>query len=190
MWSFTSVKSTRNTPFGPRGFTCSGWWGRGGPGPRRVPALRDVHSGAQVGEGHDARRSVGPHGAPGRRIPKCGLGLDYRNERTRFLFNLAAGAGAAILRRGLSRNEVLESHIITDGSFSEDVVIGGGAGGTKKPLTPEGSPGGSPAGCPDPRGMRRRLEERSIRASSRRSGKPWPRAVIRSGTSIISAFFT
>src|SRR5690606_20705436 len=88
--------------------------------------------------------------------------VDYRNERTRFLFNLAAGAGAAILRRGLSRNEVLESNILTGGSFSEGLVIP--AGGTKQPLTPEGiARGDHLLDVPDPRGMRRRLEERSIR---------------------------
>lgn len=88
--------------------------------------------------------------------------VDYRNERTRFLFNLAAGAGAVILRRGLSRNAVMESHLITDGSFSEDVVIR--AGGTRMPLTAEGiARGDHLLDVPDPRGMKRRLEERSIR---------------------------
>src|SRR5690606_37317920 len=84
--------------------------------------------------------------------------VDYRNERTRFLFNLAAVAGVSILRRCLSRNEVLGGHIITDGSFSEDVVIR--AGGTKKSLTPEGiARGDHVLDVPDPRGMRRRRDE-------------------------------
>ena len=61
--------------------------------------------------------------------------IDYTNERTRFMFNLGAGGAAMILKRDHPENIILESDIVTDGSFSEDVVVP--VGGTKKPLTPE-----------------------------------------------------
>ena len=52
--------------------------------------------------------------------------VDYHNERARFMFNFGAGASALLLQRGLRRNEVLESAVLVDGSFSENVVMRGG----------------------------------------------------------------
>jgi 3-oxoacyl-[acyl-carrier-protein] synthase-3 len=102
--------------------------------------------------------------------------IDYRNPRTRFMFNLAAGGGAIILRKGLNRNLLLESALITDGSFSEDVIIPGG--GTKR--ADFGQTERFAAGCfdvPDPEGMKERLEQKSmanfltvVRQSLQRSG--------------------
>lgn len=59
--------------------------------------------------------------------------IDYRNERTRFMYNLAAGGGAIILKRDFAENVLLETEIITDGSFSKDVLVP--VGGTIQPLT-------------------------------------------------------
>lgn len=83
--------------------------------------------------------------------------VNYQNPRTRFLFNLAAGGGAILLRKGWHKNEVLSSHILTDGSFSEDVIVP--AGGTKAPLTPESRPY---LEVTDPAGMKQRLEQKSL----------------------------
>jgi len=102
--------------------------------------------------------------------------IDYRNPRTRFMFNLGAGGGAMVLRKGLARNRVLESHLITDGSFSEDVIIR--AGGTRERISPEAiAQGRHYFDVPDPEAMKARLEEKSmrnflavIRESLRRSG--------------------
>lgn len=102
--------------------------------------------------------------------------IDYRNPRTRFMFNLGAGGGAMVLRRGMESNRVLESHLITDGSFSEDVIIR--AGGTREPITAEALAAGRHCfDVPDPEAMKNRLEEKSmrnflavIRESLRRSG--------------------
>ena len=102
--------------------------------------------------------------------------IDYENERTRFMFNLAAGGGAMILQKDLQENVVLEAEIITDGSFSEDVVVP--VGGTKQPLTPELlAQGAYRLDVLDPEGMKMRLEEKSlsnfikvIRSSLARSG--------------------
>lgn len=100
--------------------------------------------------------------------------IHYDNQRTRFMFNLGAGGGAMILKKGHGCNLILETDIITDGSFSEDVVVV--AGGTKNPLTKENL---------DlymldvlyPEGMKQRLEQKSmdnflkvIRASLQNSG--------------------
>ncbi len=56
--------------------------------------------------------------------------INYRNHRTSFMFNLAAGAGAMLLQRGYPRNRVLGSHLMTDGYMSEHVVVP--ASGTKR----------------------------------------------------------
>lgn len=58
--------------------------------------------------------------------------IDYADPTTSFMYNLAAGAGALILRRGHGRNLVLASEITTDGSMSRDV--GQKYGGTVHPI--------------------------------------------------------
>ncbi len=57
--------------------------------------------------------------------------LDYANERSRFMFNFGDGAVALLLQRGLARNEVLGSAMLTDGSFSDHVLVP--AGGSAEP---------------------------------------------------------
>ncbi|WP_203248804.1 3-oxoacyl-ACP synthase [Sporosarcina beigongshangi] len=102
--------------------------------------------------------------------------IDYTNERTRFMFNLGAGGAAMILKRNHPENIILESDIVTDGSFSEDVVVP--IGGTKSPLTPEDLQQGLyRLDVLDPVGMKTRLEQKSmqnflkvIRTSLEKSG--------------------
>ncbi|MEO4052477.1 3-oxoacyl-ACP synthase [Solibacillus sp. CAU 1738] len=102
--------------------------------------------------------------------------IDYKNDRTRFMFNLGAGAGAILLEKNTNQNAVLETHIITDGSFSEDVVVP--VGGTKQPLTAEILQQGLyRLDVLDPDGMKARLEQKSldnflkvIRSSLEKSG--------------------
>ena len=87
--------------------------------------------------------------------------IDYENERTRFMFNLGAGAGAMILQKNAGGHEVLEASIITDGSFSEDVVVP--VGGTKEPLTVDHiREGRYILDVLDPEGMKLRLEQKSL----------------------------
>lgn len=52
--------------------------------------------------------------------------LDYENQRSRFMFNFADGGAAALVKRGATKSEILESAIITDGSFHQDVRVPGG----------------------------------------------------------------
>jgi 3-oxoacyl-[acyl-carrier-protein] synthase III len=87
--------------------------------------------------------------------------IDYANERTRFMFNLGAGAGAVVLQKNSAGHQLLETSIITDGSFSEDVVVP--VGGTKEPLTIEHlQTGRYILDVLDPEGMKLRLEQKSL----------------------------
>lgn len=85
--------------------------------------------------------------------------IDYENARTRFMYNLAAGGGAILLQKGFNENIVLQSHLMTDGTFSEDVVVV--AGGTKNPLTKDNLHLYQ-LDVLDPEGMKLRLEEKSM----------------------------
>ncbi|NLP50014.1 3-oxoacyl-ACP synthase [Bacillus sp. RO1] len=88
--------------------------------------------------------------------------IDYTNPRTRFMYNLAAGGGAIVLRKNHDENALLASHLITDGSFSEDVVVV--AGGTKHPISPEALEKGlNKLDVLDPVGMKARLEQKSMK---------------------------
>jgi len=62
--------------------------------------------------------------------------IDYTDPDVSFMYDLAAGAGALLLRRGLGRNLVLGSHIITDGSLARDTGVW--YGGIEHPI--EGLP--------------------------------------------------
>jgi 3-oxoacyl-[acyl-carrier-protein] synthase III len=102
--------------------------------------------------------------------------IDYQNPRTRFMFNLGAGGGAILLKKDHNENVLLETELITDGSFSEDVVVV--SGGTKHPITKEAIEQRlNKLDVLDPEGMKERLEQKSmvnfikvIRESVRKSG--------------------
>lgn len=102
--------------------------------------------------------------------------IDYQNPRTRFMFNLGAGGGAILLKKDLHENILLETELLTDGSFSEDVVVV--SGGTKNPITKEAIDQRlNMLDVLDPEGMKQRLEQKSmanflnvIRESVRKSG--------------------
>jgi 3-oxoacyl-[acyl-carrier-protein] synthase III len=102
--------------------------------------------------------------------------IDYQNPRTRFMFNLGAGGGAILLKKGHNENVLLETELVTDGSFSEDVVVV--SGGTKNPITKEAiEQRTNKLDVLDPEGMKQRLEQKSmvnfikvIRESVRKSG--------------------
>ncbi|MDY0257642.1 3-oxoacyl-ACP synthase [Gudongella oleilytica] len=48
--------------------------------------------------------------------------VNFKNQRSRFMFNFGDGAAAVLLKRGLNRNIILQTHMITDGRFAEDVA--------------------------------------------------------------------
>lgn len=51
--------------------------------------------------------------------------VDYTNNESRFMFNFGDGAAAVLLEKGLNKNVILETSMITDGSFAEDVAVYG-----------------------------------------------------------------
>lgn len=61
--------------------------------------------------------------------------IDYRDPAVSFMYNLGAGAGAIILKKNYHANELLGTHIMTDGSLSRDVGVE--YGGTVNPITLE-----------------------------------------------------
>lgn len=102
--------------------------------------------------------------------------IDYENQRVSFMFNLAAGAGAVILKKNYGRNELLETSVITDGSFARDVGVI--YGGTEKPISFDNlEKAYKSLDVMDVEGMKKRLNEKStpnflkvIRESLRKSG--------------------
>ena len=61
--------------------------------------------------------------------------IDYRDPKVSFMYNLSAGGGALVLVKNLGRNELLGTHVITDGSMARDVGVE--LGGTTNPVVPE-----------------------------------------------------
>lgn len=63
--------------------------------------------------------------------------INFRNERSRFMFNFGAGGGALLLKRGATTNLLLGAAAITDGSLSETVVLTEAAIGDGEPVVGE-----------------------------------------------------
>ena len=59
--------------------------------------------------------------------------IDYSDTNSSMMFNLAAGGGAIILKRGYNKNLLLGTHIMTDGSMARDAGVE--YGGTEKPIS-------------------------------------------------------
>lgn len=59
--------------------------------------------------------------------------VDFTNKSMSIMYNLSAGGGAIILQKNLGRNELLGSHIMTDGTLARDAVVK--FGGTSNPIT-------------------------------------------------------
>lgn len=69
--------------------------------------------------------------------------VDYTNQRSRFMFNFGAGAGAVLLKRDHPANRLVGAAVITDPSLSDTVVMPGG--GTKQPVMAEAAGTGAHA---------------------------------------------
>jgi 3-oxoacyl-[acyl-carrier-protein] synthase-3 len=61
--------------------------------------------------------------------------VDYANPAMSMMYNLAAGASAMVLERGLGKNLLLGTHIMTDGTLARDA--GCRIGGTAEPINHE-----------------------------------------------------
>ncbi|WP_302082765.1 3-oxoacyl-ACP synthase [Salinibaculum rarum] len=91
--------------------------------------------------------------------------LDYENEDSSFMFNFGSGAAAYVLEADpgaeRTRARVHRSSAITDGSFSEDVVVP--AGGSKNPPTEDTvDQNHHTLDVPDPEGMKERIAPVSL----------------------------
>lgn len=58
--------------------------------------------------------------------------IDYTDPAVSFMYNLGAGGGALILKKGHDKNLVLGTHIMTDGSLARDAGVE--YGGTENPI--------------------------------------------------------
>ena len=87
--------------------------------------------------------------------------IHYPNPRVRWMYYLAAGGAACIIQRDCPRNEILDSHFISDGSFAWDVYVP--QGGSAEAMTVEGLKAGKQyLDVLDPVGMKERLERLSL----------------------------
>ncbi|MFC4551706.1 MULTISPECIES: 3-oxoacyl-ACP synthase [Halorussus] len=91
--------------------------------------------------------------------------VNYENEDSSFMFNFGSGASATVLEKGPADGRacatVGESAAVTDGSFSEDVVMP--AGGSRNPASHATVDAGLHSlDVPNPEGMKERLAEVSL----------------------------
>jgi len=63
--------------------------------------------------------------------------INFRNERSRFMFNFGAGGGALLLGRNTDKNLILGASAFTDGTLSETVVLTEAAIGDGEPVVGE-----------------------------------------------------
>jgi 3-oxoacyl-[acyl-carrier-protein] synthase-3 len=61
--------------------------------------------------------------------------VDYTDKNMSMMYNLSAGGGAMILRKGFNKNVLLGSHIIGDGTLARSAGVE--IGGSKNPITCE-----------------------------------------------------
>ena len=104
--------------------------------------------------------------------------LDYKNERSRFMFNFGDGAVALLLERGASANELLGSHAISDGSLSLQVKVPSGG-------SIDMNGGYRFLDVADPAAMKERLDEVSLPNFVRAA----ERALARSGLALADVDF-
>jgi len=87
--------------------------------------------------------------------------IDYSNPRVRWMYYLAAGGVACLVQRDCPKNEILEGHFMSDGSYAGDVYVP--AGGSAQPMTLEAlQEHGQYLDVFDPEGMKERLEKNSL----------------------------
>lgn len=92
--------------------------------------------------------------------------IDYTDKNQSFMFDMSPSGMAILLKRDHFENEILETGIITDHIFCDDVI--GKWGGTLHPITeeiaqdPEALRKAKLIHLPDPEGMKKRLGEKSL----------------------------
>jgi len=87
--------------------------------------------------------------------------IHYPNPRVRWMYYLAAGGAACVVQRDCPKNEIINGHFLSDGSFAFDVYVP--QGGSAEPMTVEGLEEGKQyLDVLDPVGMKERLERLSL----------------------------
>lgn len=87
--------------------------------------------------------------------------VDYTDKNMSMMYNLSAGAGALILRKGHNANLVLGSHLIGDGTMARDAGVE--IGGIARPFTRENiAEGYKSLRLMNPENMKNRLNEVSM----------------------------
>jgi len=87
--------------------------------------------------------------------------IDYSNPRVRWMYYLAAGGAACLVQRDCPKNQILEGHFMSDGSYAGDVYVP--AGGSAQPMTLEAlHQHWQYLDVFDPEGMKARLEQNSL----------------------------
>lgn len=85
----------------------------------------------------------------------------YTNPRARFMYNFGSGGAAALLVAGHPHLRLAGYHFLTDGSFSQDVIMP--AGGARLPASEETVRQDlHQLDVPDPAGMKERLDPVSL----------------------------
>jgi 3-oxoacyl-[acyl-carrier-protein] synthase-3 len=115
--------------------------------------------------------------------------INLRNPRTSFLFNIGAGGGAMLLRRGWPANHVLGTHLISDGSLARHVLLPA-SGTVQFPTDDAVAQGLFQFDLPEPEAMKDRLNAVSLdnwltcvdealrKSGPRPDGQPYTRADI------------
>lgn len=85
--------------------------------------------------------------------------IDYTDENVRFMYDLAAGGGAAVLTREGPGIKLLSTRLKTDAVLAQSVLVP--VGGTAAPVTPENA-GQFKLRVTNPEGMKTRLEAVSL----------------------------
>ena len=84
--------------------------------------------------------------------------VDYTDKNMSMMYNLSAGGGAIILRKGMTKNLLLGTGLISDGSLAR--TAGVEIGGTVNPITPENvQEAAKSLRLMDPERMKNRLNE-------------------------------
>ena len=84
--------------------------------------------------------------------------VDYTDKNMSMMYNLSAGGGAIILRKGMTKNLLLGTGLISDGSLAR--TAGVEIGGTVNPITPENvKEAAKSLRLMDPERMKNRLNE-------------------------------
>jgi 3-oxoacyl-[acyl-carrier-protein] synthase-3 len=112
--------------------------------------------------------------------------INLKNQRTSFLFNIGAGAGAMLLHKNWPRHHVLGAHLMSDGSMSKHVIVPA-SGTIQHPTDAAVAEGLFYLDLVEPEAMKSRLNEVSMnnwllcidealrKSGSKADGKPYTR---------------